>query len=299
VKFLAAQRYASRRTLAMMGERPLAFILSVLLAASALALPLAVASVGWATRPVIGQVQPAPEVSVFIATRATPRDVDGIKARLARLPGVTNVTLRSKETALAQLADKSGFSSPSAELGVNPLPDVLIARLSLQVPAESIEGSAREIRTWPLVDAVRTDLDWYRKVRAFTRLAVTATALFGALVVALIALILLGTVRLHAGTRAEEAAVLKLVGATTRFIARPYAYSSTLTMIIAASIAVAAVYAVHFALRGPIADLTALYGVPFTLPNPEPLHLAVVILGAGIFGWLVGLIGARAALSAR
>jgi cell division transport system permease protein len=299
VKFLAAQRYASRRTLAMMRERPLAFILSVLLAAAALTLPLALASVGWAARPVIAQVQPVPEISVFIATRATPRDVDAMKSRIAQLPGVTEVTLRSKETALAQLADKSGFSGPSAELGVNPLPDVLIARLALHVPAEMIEGSAREIRTWPLVDAVRTDLDWYRKVRAFTRVALTATALFGALVVALIALILLGTVRLHAGTRTEEAAVLKLVGATPRFIARPYAYSATATMIIAASIAVAGIYAVHFALRGPVAELTRLYGVTFTLPDPEPMHLLVVILGAAVFGWLVGLIGARAAISGR
>jgi cell division transport system permease protein len=299
VNLLAAQRYALGRALAMVGERPLAFLLGVVLTASALALPLALASIGWAARPVLAQIQPAPEISVFVATRATPREVEALKARMAQLPGVKSVTLRTKDAALAELTRKSGFATAPAELGPNPLPDVLIARLDAPTAPDTIDAASATVRSWPLVDSVRSDLDWYRKVRALGRLSLTAIALFGGVVVLLIALILVGTVRLHAGTRADEVSVLKLVGATPRFIVRPYAYSAVLTLLAASLLAIGAVYAAHATLRAPVADLTALYGARFLLPGPEPAHLLAVVAGALVFGLVIGVAGARGALRGR
>lgn len=296
---LTAQRYAMRRALAMVRDRPVTFLLGVALAALALALPLSAASVLWAARPALAQVQPAPELSVFVSTRATPRDVTALHGRLAAVPGVAGVTLQSKDAALARLIKRSGFVTTPAELGANPLPDVLVAQLELPVSEQALEAVTVTVKDWPLVDSVRSDLDWYRKVRALGRLGTTALSVFGGLTVLLVTLILVGAVRLHAGTRADEVAVLKLVGATPRFIVRPYAYSAALTLTFASVLAIAAVYAAHAALRLPIANLTALYGVPFTLPDPEPMHLLAVLAGAAILGWAVGAAGARAATSGR
>ena len=299
MSLLAAQRYAVVRAIAMVRDRPLPFLLGVVLAASALALPLALGSIAWGARSLLTQLQPSPEVSVFVSTRATARDVDNVKGRLAALPGVKDVTLRPKDAALAQMLKKSGFTSPPGDLGANPLPDVLVAQLSLPVSPEAVDSVSTAVKAWPLVDAVRSDLDWYRKLRALGRLGVTALALFGGLVLVLVALILIGTVRLHAGTRADEVTVLKLVGATPRFIVRPYAYSAALTLLLAAAVAIGAVYLAHAAMRAPIANLTALYGPEFSLPNPEPLHLVVVLVGAVMFGWMVGVLGARGSLTGR
>lgn len=295
----AAQRYAFGRATAMMRDRPLAFLLGVLLAASALALPLSLASLAWSARPALAQAQPSPEISVFVSTRATPRDVEVLKGRLEKVPGVISVTLRPKDAALTQLLKKSGFNGPPPELGGNPLPDVLIAQLGRPASPEGLDAAVAAVRGWPLVDAVRSDLDWYRKLHGLGRLLTVAFALFGGLVVLLVALILVGTVRLHAATRVDEVAVLKLAGATSRFIVRPYAYSAALTLLLAGALAVTIVYLAHAALRDPLANLTALYGAPFTLPNPEPLHLVAVIVGSVVLGWLVGVIGARAAVSGR
>lgn len=296
---LAGQRYALGRAVAMVRDRPTAFLLGVVLAASALALPLALASVLWAARPALSQLRPAPEVSVFVSTRATAREVEALQARLAALPGVSAVALREKDAALAQLLQRSGFTVPPADLGANPLPDVLIARLALPADPPAVETLVGAVKGWPLVDAVRSDLDWFRKLAALGRLATAALLLFGGLVVLLVSLILVGTVRLHAGTRADEVAVLKLVGATPRFIVRPYAYSAALTLVLAAALASGVVYATHAALRAPLAALTALYAAPFSLPDPEPIHLLAVFTAALLFGWLVGVIGARGAVAGR
>jgi cell division transport system permease protein len=299
LSLLAARRYAVSRALAMVRDRPVPFLFGVLLAACALALPLALGSIVWAARPVLAQLQPLPEISVFVSTRATMREVESLKSRLTGLPGVTEVRLQPKEAALAQLLKKSGFATPPDELGVNPLPDVLVARLAPPVSPEAVDSLRSAVKAWPLVDAARSDLDWYRKLRALGRLGLATSAVFGGLVVVVVVLILVGTVRLHAATRADELTVLKLVGATPRFIVRPYAYSAALTLLLASALATGLVYVAHASLRGPILDLTGLYGAGFDLPDPEPIHLVVVLAGAAILGWLVGVAGARSALTGR
>jgi cell division transport system permease protein len=294
VTVLAAQRYAVGRAFAMIRDRPGAFLFGALLAASALALPLTLASLLWSARPVLVPLQPTPEFSVFVSPRASPQDIEGLRRRLGAQPGVVDVQLQPKEAALAQLIKRSGFGSGAIDLPTNPLPDVLIARLAGSVSAEAIETLAGTVKTWPSVEAVRSDLDWYRKIQAIGRVAVTGLAVFGGLAVAVVALILVGTVRLHAGTRADEVAVLRLVGATPRFVIRPYAYSAALTLGVAALLAAAAVKAAHVALCSPLEALTTLYGHPFSLPPPEPGHVLAVFLIAVVFGWLIGAIGARA-----
>jgi cell division transport system permease protein len=295
----SAQRYALGRAIAMVRARPLAFLLGVALAAIALALPLAIASLLWAARPALARVQPAPEVSVFVSTRAAPVDVDALKGRIESLPGVSVVTLQPRDAALAQLIKRSGFATTPAELGVNPLPDVLVVRLQLPVSERSLDEVTTAVKGWPLVDSVRSDLGWYRKVQAIERLGVATLSVFGGLVALLVTLILAGTVRLHAVTRADEVAVLRLVGATPRFIVRPYAYSAALTLALASLLAVAAVFAAHAALRAPLDSLAALYGTPYTLPDPEPIHLLAVFTAALILGWVVGVVGARGAIPGR
>jgi cell division transport system permease protein len=287
LSLLASQRYALGRALAMVRDRPLAFFLGVVLAGSAIAVPLAMASIGWSARPALARVQPAPEISVFLSTRATSREAEALKVRLAQVPGVAAVTLKPKDEALAELLRKSELASTPADLGPNPLPDVLIVHPGLPVSPEALEGIVADVRGWPLVDTVRSDLDWYRKVLAIGRLLTAGVVVFGGLVMLLVTLILVGTVRLHAGTRADEVAILRLVGATNRFIVRPYAYSAALTLLLAAGFAVGVVF------------LAALYGAPFTLPDPELVYILVVVCGAVAFGWLVGALGARSTLTGR
>ena len=299
MKLFAAQRYAFGRAAAMVRDRPFAFLLGVALAALALALPLTLASVGWAAWPVATRLPPTPEVSIFVAPRATARDVEQLKIRLAQQSGVSAVTVRSKDAALTQLAKQAGFSGLPSELGTNPLPDVLIARLPATTPPAALESLAMEARGWPLVDAVRSDVDWYRKLRAVGKLAAFATAVFGGITTLLLMLVLLGTTRLHAAARSDEIAVLMLSGATPRFVVRPYAYSAALTLLVAAALASVVVYLTHAALRGPLSEVTTLYGGPWTLADPDPIFLAVFVVAATVFGWLIGWLGARSVMAGR
>ena len=84
----------------------------------------------------------------------------------------------------------SSFVTTPAELRANPLPDVLTARLELPASEQSVDSVATTVKGWPLVDSVRSDLDWYRKVQGLGRLGITAVTVFGGLVLLLVTLML-------------------------------------------------------------------------------------------------------------
>jgi cell division transport system permease protein len=160
-----------------------------------------------------------------------------------------------------------------------------------------IESVAAEIRKWPLVDSVRADTDWYRKLGAIARVIAWLGGIFGGLVAMLVALILVGTVRLHAAMRADETRILRIVGATPDFIVRPYAYSAGLSLALAAVVAAGIVFAALAVIRGPLAELAQLYGQEFALPPPDPRLIGLFIAGSSFFGFVVGHLGARVALA--
>jgi cell division transport system permease protein len=292
---LAARGYALQRAFAMIGDQPASFLLSVMLSAAALALPLSLAALAGSARPLAAGLRPAPELSVFVSVSATARETESLRSRLAALGDVESARLVPRDVALADLAQRSGLGASLKELRTNPLPDVLVARLMPGVSAARIESAAAEIRNWPLVDAVRADTDWYRKVGAMTRVLKWLGILFGGLVAVLVTLILIGTIRLHAAIRDRETQVLRVVGATRNFIVRPYSYSAALTLALASVVAVVIVLAALASLQGPLADLARQYGHELSL-TPDPRALAIFVVGATVFGLVVGHIGARLTL---
>jgi cell division transport system permease protein len=298
MSMLSERSYALRRALAMIVEAPLVFLLAVALSAAALALPMSLASVAAALAPAAGRLQPSPELSLFIAPTAGSREVDGIRARLTMLPDVVDVRLIPRDVALVELGRRVGSALAADEL-VNPLPDVLVVRLAARVAADRVDMLATDLRRWPQVDSVRADTDWYRKLGAIARVGLTAAVALGTVVGILVVLIIIGTVRLHATTRADEIEVLRLAGATRGFIVRPYAYSAAITLTLAATVAGIIVFGLHAALAPPIAALAQLYGQPeMTLDYPRAEPLLAAIGAAGVLGWAIGHLGARAAFRA-
>ena len=64
--------YALRRAIAMLGQRPGRFLMGLLLATAALALPLLILAMAYTAAPWISRVQVGPEVSVFVKSGTAP-----------------------------------------------------------------------------------------------------------------------------------------------------------------------------------------------------------------------------------
>ena len=289
---LAVRAHALRETARLIRSRPGSFLLAVLLAAAAFALPLTVASVVRSAAPLVQQLPAGPEVNLFLAASTSTAEIRQLQSQLAARPGVAQVEWVTRDAALKALAQRTG-SSGLAELKTNPLPDVLVVTLSSQAAPAEVDEAIAQWRRLPRVESVAADTGWHRQLRGLLRVAVAAGTLVGGLAAALLALVVLASVRLQLSASAEYVRVLRLVGADTRFIVRPFAYAGALTLGLGMLVASGLGWAALAAAAAPAAELAQAYGAALDLRPLPSQWLASLTAGAAIVGGLVAALGSR------
>ncbi|MGH6622628.1 MAG: cell division protein FtsX [Burkholderiaceae bacterium] len=297
---LGSRRYGLTRAFAMIGERPGAFLLVVLLAATALTLPMLIATLGYSALPLATRLKASsgPEVSVFAAISASPKDIESLKASIAKINGVRSVRHLPRDQAWADLAKRTGLSAASTERA-NPLPDVLVARFDVDAEPTAIERAAEAMRTLTAVDAVRADIEWHRRLSALARALLATFAVLGALAGILVVLVVLSAAREQAVVRREEIALLRLSGATLPFMIRPYGYLGALTLVLATTLAIAAVIGAVTLMLPSIVAAAEVIGQRLDLRWPPLWILGAVTGGMALLGWAAGVLGGWRAVAAQ
>jgi cell division transport system permease protein len=281
--------YALRQALRMIAQQPGRFYLSVIIAGAALALPLLLAALALAALPAWKAAKVGPEISVFVKIGTAPRDVEALRVRLATLSDVTEVRLISRDQAFAELSKRSGLAAGAAESRSNPLPDTLVARFFFTVDPAAIDRTAAEVRQWSGVDAVLSEIGWYRRLSALRQVGLALAVGLTGLVALLIVTALIGAAQMTIQLRPDETRLLQLVGARPRFVRRPYAYVGALTLATGAALAIGIAWIALELLgrrEGALASVLSTAGVP-------PWFPAALVLGASLLGGTVGAIAAR------
>jgi cell division transport system permease protein len=166
----------------------------------------------------------------------------------------------------------------------NPFPDALVITPRDERP-EAMERLAAELRKLPRVEHVQLDSAWVQRLDALLRLGRTAIVLLASLLGVGLMAITFNAIRLQVLTSRAEIEVSRLLGATDAFIRRPFYYFGALQGLAGGLVAWSAVLIAALLLRGPVADLAALYGIEFAL-HILPLADSVVLFGlAALLGW--------------
>jgi len=283
--------YALRRALAMLGQRPGRFLLGLLLATAALALPLLILAMAYTAAPWITRVQAGPELSVFVTPGTGSPEIEALRARLAASPGVAGVLLIPRDQAYAELVRRSGIAAAGER--ANPLPDVLVVRFGWTWDPAAIERAAAAARQWPGVDAVQADLQWYRRLIAGGNAVAMPMLALAALTLTLVFLALTGAAAAQVELRRDEMDLLTLIGARRAFIVRPYAYAAALTLALAAVLALALATITLATTEPALAGLAQTSGEPFRWRAVPAWALVLAVLLATLFGGLVGTLTLR------
>jgi len=288
---LADGGFALRRAAALLGSRPWRFLLGLLTSAIAVALLLtaAVAVVGVAPR-ILG-LKAGPQLNVFVAIDAPQADLEELQSRLAALEGAPAVRLIPRAQAFAELTQRAGAAGGAAR--ANPLPDVLVAQFGFGVEPAAVERAAAEVRGWRGVEAVQAEISWYRRLAAWVAAAGVIGAVTGVAALLLAALALPAAAAAQVRLPPDWTAVLRMAGASTSFIVRPYACAAALTLALGATLALALLAVVLSSAQPQLAAAAAALGSAFAWPRlPVWLPVAVVV-AAAVLGWVVGWIVAH------
>lgn len=262
-------------------RKPWATLLTVLVMALALALPLGLSVVLDNLSRLAGTVQQSRDIDVFLKP-----DIDVAVARtlaegLRKRGDVAGILVRTPDEGLAELRERGGLAEAIDALGENPLPSLLVVtpKGDDALLATSLQGMSQ-------VDLVRRDAQWRQRLDGWLRFGTRLVQVL-ALLLGLGALLVVGnTVRLDIQSRREEIGVLQLLGASDGFIRRPFLYLGAWYGLAAGAIALGLLIACGLALRGPLSALSASYGSHFVLSGLDVGRAGLVLLGTTLLGWL-------------
>lgn len=260
-----------------------------LLTLGVVAVALLLPALGWLALAHIDRAavawRPSGDLTVFLAAGEPVERAIELASQLEGRPEIAATEIRSPDDALAELRSMSDFAEALAALDANPMPALLIVRLS-PAGVTAIEGLQQELAAMPEVDWVQVDRRWLERLEAVLQLGERGVQI-GALVLALAVLLVIGnTIRLEISLKREEILILKLLGASDARVRRPFLYIGLWYGVVGALLALVLVHAALLFVQPAVDRLALSYGAGFALHGPG-LRGGALLLGYGaVLGWL-------------
>jgi len=273
---------------------PIATLMTILVLGIALSLPTVFHVIYKNVESVTGQWDSASEVSLFLKKNISEERVKVLINRINLYDEVETVTYISSHNALKEFKEISGFSEALEHLDENPLPAVLVV-----TPIKSAMNAAGskllvvKLEREQDIDLVRVDIEWIEKLQAIFYLIVDVVIGIAALLLLSVLLIVSNTIRLNIFNQRAEIEVMKLVGATNRFIQLPYIYIGAWYGLLGGVIAWLFSLILVFWLHSSVINLTSIYQVQFEIISLT-FNESVILVGTGaILGFVASYVSVK------
>ncbi|HZM27313.1 MAG TPA: permease-like cell division protein FtsX [Gemmatimonadales bacterium] len=223
------------------------------------------------------------EIVAFVLRGTPPETITLASQDIAAFPEVQAVDYVTEEQALARARKELvEFRDAYRDLSVNPLPASFEIRLKEGYRnAAAAERVAKRLEGFSFVEDIRYGRDWVERLDKLRNLAGIVGLVIGAAFAAVAVVIIGVTIRLTIMQRAREISIMRLVGATNRFIRSPFLLEGALKGLLGGLLSLALCYAGFRLFRD--SNLGTLGGLIFF--GPDQMAMLVV------FGVLLGLFG--------
>jgi len=222
----------------------------------------------------------AGRASIYLKDDATTADVQQLKDALSKVQGVTTVHYISSGQARENFMTSDDPNGVLAALPAEAFPASIEIDVASDVTDDGLTDIVAKLRKLPAVDDVETYQSWTARLARLVRGGVAASAVLAVIVLLSVLAVVGSTMRFALQRRRAEVEVLRLVGATDRFVKAPFVIEGSLQGALGAIGALVLLGAlfiiVHSRLDG---ELALMLGVePSFLP--WPVAVGMVALGA-------------------
>ena len=277
--------YALREALAAFRRTPLLALLSIVAVSLSLFVVGLFALTAFNIREAIQDIESRVEVVAYLRDEATPAEVQQASAETLALEAVRDVRYVSKDEALTTAVQElSEFRDVFTDLEVNPLPASLEVSLHPgQRDQAAVELVARRLAAHPFVEDVSYGGDWVGKIISLRRIAAGATAIIGGAFAAVAGIIIATAVRIAVFARRDEIQIMRLVGATSGFIQRPFLIEGLISGLVGGVLAAVLTFLAFEAVSATLIQVTWL-----------PAEWALLgVLAGGLYGLLSSAVAVR------
>lgn len=265
-------------------DAPLATLFTILVIGVAVAMPSGLYVLLNNLDRAAGGVKPQVELTLFVKADIPESESKALAASLAKQADIAHVSFVSKAEGIRKL-EAAGLSDITAGLPANPLPDTLIITPSDNTPA-ALEALSNRLKSMESTQQVVMDTDWIKRLSALMGLGKNLVFLLAALLGLALAAITANTIRLQIYAQKDEIEVAQLIGATDRFIRRPFLYFGGIQGLIGGIAGWLIIVLGGYFIENSVAQVAAAYGASFDLAGLG-LNELIPLLGLStLLGWL-------------
>jgi cell division transport system permease protein len=228
------------------------------------------------------------QISLFLKLDVSETRALTLADEIRKIEGIASLDYMSRNAALQEYQQQSGFSEALAALDDNPLPAILLLQPELKgLSGPESDRLLLQLRALPEVDTAQFDRQWIQRLLAIINIVEHAVIILSILLAVAVLLIVGNTIRLAIYNRRSEIEVNKLFGATNAYIQRPFLYSGLFHGVGGGLMAWALISLSLALLDGPVVRLANLYSSDFDLHGLSTSGLSLLLLS----GAALGLIG--------
>ena len=272
-------------------RQPFATTLTMLMIAIALALPACLYVVLNNLQNVTQHWNDAGQITLFLKSRVNEKQLNNLSLLLNDAAEVNSFDYKSADQALKEFRQRDEFAELLEGLSENPLPaTIVITPNAYAKNTDNLNSLVQILENHPHVDYVQLDITWLQRIQAITNIIQRAVIIVGMMLAISVLLVVGNSIRSDIENRREEIEVTKLIGATDRFIRRPFLYGGMWFGLVGGVLALALVLIVLLIVKHPAQELTRLYNSNFELMFPsftQSVGLVVTSVCLGLLGaWL-------------
>ncbi len=293
--WLSAHLQALQQVLKKWRAAPMSHLMMVGVIGATLSLPTGLYLVIDNLRNAAGEISIEPQISLFVALEAPNGAVKAIDAKLRANHAIKDFNFISRDSAWAALQQNEAIQAVGSGLEKNPLPDAFVVH-PLNTEPGSVETLQQELAQLPNIEHSQLDAAWVKRLYALLQLGSRAVGILAALLGFALVAIIGNTIRLQIETQRAEIEVSKLIGATNRFIRRPFLHEGLLHGLAGGLMAWIIIRITLMVFNRSVQDLALLYSSDFTLHMLGLNEILVMLVIAAGLGWLGALLAVNRSL---
>ena len=280
-------RYAWQGALQDLKSKPLATFLTVMVIAISLTLPSVCYMVYKNVNTAASQYYPSPQITVYLEKTLDDDAAAKVVGQLQAEQGVDKVNYLSRDEALGEFRNWSGFGGALDMLEENPLPAVAVVIPKIDFQTTDALNTLRDrVAQIQGVNEVRMDDSWFARLASITGLVGRVSAMIGVLMVAAVFLVIGNSVRLSIFARRDTINVQKLIGATDGFILRPFLYGGALLGFSGAFLSLILSEILVMRLSSAVTEVARVFGTQFELSGLSFDECLLLLLVSSMIGWV-------------
>lgn len=224
------------------------------------------------------------QISLFMALSLSEEDARAIEEEIQTIDLVSSTVFISRDVALDEFRQSSGFGKSIDTLSSNPLPHTIIVEPVGGIDTFDAKNLLNRLQAINGVDIAKLDTEWLERLFTLLEIAERSILVLTLLFACAVLLIIGNTIRLDIQNRYQEIIVTKLIGATDAFIRRPFLYGGVWYGLFGGLLAWLIVEIGFLTISSPLQKLSLLYQSEFGFQTFAFTDFIILVTSSTLLG---------------